>query len=457
MKTTDGGGHWADLAVLAPDQVNSLVIDPRSSATIYAALGDQWDLAEVPIYKSIDGGAHWAAEAAEFNGEPTSVVAIAPSLSSTLYAGANEFVFKSIDGGLSWAMPSNLPYGFYGFYVSALAIDPTNADVVYVAQQVSTFPPGPDAGKIFKSTNGGGQWREVPIPVPARAAIWSLAIDPATPSIVYAAYASGNAGKGGVFKSIDSGETWVAAQNGLPDTIVVINALAIDPSAPARIYAATDHGVFMSTDAAASWTPINSGLTSLYVRGLSIDRTGSLLRAATAAGLFEYQVSGLPPSASVPVIEYFYAPFDHYFITSNPNEISALDNGAYPGWVRTGLQFNAYAAPNENSAPVCRFFSAAFAPKSSHFYTPFATECAIRQADAAWTLESADAFDIAVPAADGSCAAGLTPVYRLYNNSQGGAPSHRYTTDVTARTQMIGQGWVPEGLGPNVVEMCSPL
>ena len=54
-KTTDGGGHWADLAVLAPDQVNSLVIDPHSSAAIYASLGDAWDLADVPIYKSIDG------------------------------------------------------------------------------------------------------------------------------------------------------------------------------------------------------------------------------------------------------------------------------------------------------------------------------------------------------------------------------------------------------------------
>jgi photosystem II stability/assembly factor-like uncharacterized protein len=450
-KTTDGGGHWADLAVLAPDQVNSLVIDPRSPATIYAALGDPWDDASVPIYKSIDGGAHWAAEAAEFNSRPTSVVAIAPSLSSTLYAGANDAVFKSIDGGLSWAMRGS---GLTGFYVSALAIDPTNADAVYVAQQVATFL-GPDMGKIFKSTSGGEQWRQVPIPVPAGAAIWSLAIDPATPSIVYAAYVSGDAGKGGVFKSIDGGETWIAAQNGLPDTIIV-RALAIDPSAPARIYAATQQGVFRSTDAAASWTPINSGLTNLHVWSLSIDRTGSLLRAATAAGLFEYQVSGLPPSASVPVIEYFYAAFDHYFITSNPEEIRKLDNEGSTGWVRTGLQFNAYAAPNENSAPVCRFFSAAFAPKSSHFYTPFATECAIRQADAVWTLESTDAFDIAVPAADGSCAAGLTPVYRFYNNGQGGAPSHRYTTDVTVRAQMIGQGWVPEGLGPNAVEMCSP-
>jgi hypothetical protein len=51
----------------------------------------------------------------------------------------------------------------------------------------------------------------------------------------------------------------------------------------------------------------------------------------------------------------------------------------------------------------------------------------------------------------------LTPVYRLYNNGQGGAPNHRYTIDLTVRAQMIAQGWVPEGRGPNAVEMCSPL
>jgi len=374
-------------------------------------------------------------------------------MSSTLYAGENEAVLKSIDGGLSWETSSRLP----GYYVSALAIDPTNSDVVFITQAVAGFPSGPDTDKIFKSTDGGGQWRQVPIPVPAPVAIDSLAIDPATPSIVYAAYGPFGAGKsGGVLKSIDAGETWIAAQNGLPDTIFV-NALAIDPSAPARIYAATQQGVFRSTDAAARWTPINSGLTDLHVWSLSIDRSGSLLRAATAAGLFEYQVFEPPPSGTVSVIEYFYAAFDHYFITSNPDEIKMLDSEGPTGWVRTGLQFNAYAAPNEHSAPVCRFFSEAFAPKSSHFYTPFVTECAITQANPAWVLESADEFDIAVPAADGSCAAGLTPVYRLYNNGQGGAPSHRYTTDVTVRAQMISQGWVPEGLGPNAVQMCSPM
>ena len=286
-KTTDGGGHWADLAVLAPDQINSLVIDPRSSATIYSALGDPWDPADVPIYKSTDGGAHWAA--AQSSGLAASVLAIAPSLSSILYAGEDNVVLKSIDGGLSWAMRGN---GLPGFYVSALAIDPTNADAVYVAQEVvdPSVVPGGDTGKIFKSVDGGGKWQQVqlPVPAPGPTPITSLVIDPATPSVVYAAYTNGRSG--GVFKSIDSGETWIATNNGLPDTILV-NALAIDPSAPARIYAATDHGVFMSNDAAANWTPMNSGLTNLHVWSLSIDRSGSLLRAATAAGLFEYRLA----------------------------------------------------------------------------------------------------------------------------------------------------------------------
>ena len=53
-------------------------------------------------------------------------------------------------------------------------------------------------------------------------------------------------------------------------------------------------------------------------------------------------------------------------------------------------------------------------------------------------------------------AAGTTPVYRLYNQGQGGAPNHRYTTDLGVRSQMLAQGWVPEGFGPVGVVMCAP-
>ena len=215
-----------------------------------------------------------------------------------------------------------------------------------------------------------------------------------------------------------------------------------------------------------TWSPTgNIGTPRFFGHTATLLADGKVLVAAGASedntpvalDTAELYDDGFPPPTSVPLIEYFHAGFGHYFITSIADEISKLDNGTFSGWARTGLQFNAYAAPSANSVAVCRFFSAAFAPKSSHLYTPFATECAITQTGPAWTLESTDAFDIAVPAPDGSCAAGLAPVYRLYNNGQGGAPNHRYTTDLGVRAQMIAQGWVPEGLGPNAVEMCSPL
>src|SRR4029079_3679947 len=144
--------------------------------------------------------------------------------------------------------------GLNGWVTTALAVDPTNADVVYVAQLVAPQPVGVDVVRLFKSTNGGEQWREIPIPVPPvpnRTQITSLAIDPSSPSIIYAGYGTCPAAQcsgGGVVKSIDSGETWLAAQDGLSDAGWV-NALAIDPSAPTRIYAATTRGgVFRSAD-----------------------------------------------------------------------------------------------------------------------------------------------------------------------------------------------------------------
>jgi hypothetical protein len=157
----------------------------------------------------------------------------------------------------------------------------------------------------------------------------------------------------------------------------------------------------------------------------------------------------------VPVIEYHHAEFDHYFMTAFPDEIASLDNGSFTGWTRTGLRFNAYSGPVAGATPVCRFYSTAFNSKNSHFYSPFASECNVLQADTHWTMETADAFDIAVPAADGACAAGFVPVYRVYNNGQGGAPNHRYTTDRAVRGQMIAHGWVAEGLGRDGVQMCS--
>ncbi len=65
-----------------------------------------------------------------------------------------------------------------------------------------------------------------------------------------------------------------------------------------------------------------------------------------------------------------------------------------------------------------------------------------------------DAFLVGLPMADGTCGGASIPVYRLYNNGMGGAPNHRFTTDVQLQGLMRAQGWIAEGYGIGV-SMCA--
>ncbi len=193
------------------------------------------------------------------------------------------------------------------------------------------------------------------------------------------------------------------------------------------------------------------------------NRSGTVNIVSNGVGSPQFiQLSGVgvttaPPTPTTALaIEYYHAAFDHYFVTAIAVEITKLDNGTFVGWTRTGRSFNVYTSTQAGLASVCRFFSTTFAPKSSHFYTPDAPECSIVQANPNWLFEAV-VFYMAKADINGNCPALTQPVYRLYNNGQGAAPNHRYTTSATVRTQMIGQGWIPEGYGPVGVIMCAPL
>ena len=180
------------------------------------------------------------------------------------------------------------------------------------------------------------------------------------------------------------------------------------------------------------------------------------LTTTIADGFTTIYGKGSASPAKIALVEYHHAAWDHYFATGSPEEIAKLDNGTFAGWSRTGREFNAYPSGSESGASVCRFFTTSFTPKSSHFYTPLASECTIVSGNPDWSLEGL-VFNMPLPDPDGTCAIGTIPVYRLYNDGQGGAPNHRHTTDVGDRTQMIGQGWISEGYGPLGAIMCSPV
>jgi probable HAF family extracellular repeat protein len=200
---------------------------------------------------------------------------------------------------------------------------------------------------------------------------------------------------------------------------------------------------------------------TLLTNATAINDTGQIVANGCSQSLicqtFRLDPSpAAPPAAKLAAIEFHYPAFDHYFISAIPNEIAALDGGMFPGWARTGEAFNVYAGASVGSASVCRFFSASFALKSSHFYTPDAGECSIVDQNGGWQLEG-DVMNVPVPDPAGNCAAGTQPVYRFYNNGQGAAPNHRYTTSQVIRSQMLLQGWIVEGYGNDGVIMCAPI
>jgi hypothetical protein len=165
-------------------------------------------------------------------------------------------------------------------------------------------------------------------------------------------------------------------------------------------------------------------------------------------------IPGTGSSGKQIAIEYFHAGFAHYFVTALTNEIADLDAGVLSGWVRTGEGFNVYRDPGTGLVPVCRFFTIAFPPTSSHFYAPRGLGCEGALANNDWQFEG-DVFYTPLPNADGECPPGTLPVYRLYNNGQGGAPNHRFTTSLSIRAQMLANGYIAEGTGIGV-GMCSP-
>jgi hypothetical protein len=117
---------------------------------------------------------------------------------------------------------------------------------------------------VFKSTNRGESWSAVNSGLTSNYG-YSLAIDPNTPSTLYAGTYDG-----GVFKSTNSGGNWSPINDGLTDPDV--RALALDPNNPATIYAATiGGGVFSLTQAA----------NSFIFNGLVTDHTGTPLSGAT--------------------------------------------------------------------------------------------------------------------------------------------------------------------------------
>jgi hypothetical protein len=193
----------------------------------------------------------------------------------------------------------------------------------------------------------------------------------------------------------------------------------------------------------------------------SIRRDGT----SSNSGLLECS-GGLAVTLTVPddpVIEYYNAALDHYFMTASQPDLDALDSGRISGWARTGERFRAWTtrdapatgtqSPPPDLSSVCRLYLPP-ADGDSHFYSASSAECATARAQhPEYMLETGSAFLATLPnAATGACPDGQAGVYRLWNGRIDS--NHRFTTSTATRDLMLAQHYIAEGYGPDGVAMC---
>lgn len=162
--------------------------------------------------------------------------------------------------------------------------------------------------------------------------------------------------------------------------------------------------------------------------------------------------------ALIPVVEFYNAARDHYFMTADRAEMALLDSNQKVGWIRTGGVFLSLSSLSQvtptNAASVCRYYGRPEAGLDSHFFSASVIECQEVQAKFpnSWILETADAFRSYLPnVVTGACASESIPLYRAFNNRIDA--NHRYALSPLV---FQGSGWIREGYGDQAVAMCVP-
>lgn len=235
-----------------------------SSTVLYAAVGPSG------LWKTEDAGITWTPS---FHQEATvsvGAVAVSPSHPDIVWVGTGEAtarnsvapgdgVYKSEDAGRTW---TNMGLAETRF-ISRIAIDPLNPDIVYIAAQGHLWGPNEERG-VYRTQDGGKTWKKV-LSVNPETGACDMAMDPSNSKILYAGmwdhrrwpyyFRSGGPGSA-VYKTADGGETWKKLEQGLPAGPYGRIGLGVSRSAPNVVYAlieAEDSGLFRSDDKGATW------------------------------------------------------------------------------------------------------------------------------------------------------------------------------------------------------------
>jgi photosystem II stability/assembly factor-like uncharacterized protein len=175
-------------------------------------------------------------------------------------------------GAVALTAQSWVGVGPPGGELDFIVVAPSNPTIVYASSRF---------GGVFRSLDGGETFDPTVEGLPTEQ-VQCLAVSPADSKTIYAGASSG------AFKSTDSGETWTALGGGFPAGIV--NSMLVDPSNASTVYAAGTGGMLAkSTDAGATWSTIGGSTmaaTSPRVLAIAAAPSSTLFLGTLQGGFF---------------------------------------------------------------------------------------------------------------------------------------------------------------------------
>ena len=255
---------------LTSGRIADLAVNPHNHSKMYiaAASGGLW--------KTEDGGVTFSPIFDQQGVFSLGCVVISPHNDQEIWVGSGENnnqrsvaygdgVYRSRDGGKSW---ENVGLE-NSEHIGMIAIHPEEPNTIFAAAYGPLWSAGGERG-IYRSTDGGTNWETV-LEVSEHTGFNEVYFKPGDPQVLYATahqrrrhvwtYVSGGP-ESAIYKSEDGGENWRKLEKGLPENKGRIG-LAIPPTQPNHIIAMIEgHGVYRSESAGENWQKVNDYNTS---------------------------------------------------------------------------------------------------------------------------------------------------------------------------------------------------
>ncbi len=282
-KTSNAGTTWDPIFDdYGSYSIGAIALDPNNHLTLWVGTGENNGQRSTGygdgVYKSVDGG-----ESFQNMGLETSrhigMISIHPLDSRTVFvasqgplwaSGGERGLYRTRDGGETWDLVLDVDEHTG---VNEVYFDPRNPDVMYATSwqrrrhQWTMINGGPGSG-IYKSTDGGENWRSINQGLPSgdKGRI-GLAISPIRPDVVYAIVEANN---GGTFRSENMGESWTKTSNYQSGAAMYYHELYADPHRLDRIYA-MDTFLEMSDDGGRTWSRLPTAGVHVDFHAMAFD------------------------------------------------------------------------------------------------------------------------------------------------------------------------------------------